>query len=49
MDTITWGVSVIKHDEIQDTELDYDDLNSWNDVRNEWKEKSDKLMNGEEI
>ena len=49
IDTITWGVTIIKENEVQNNELDYVDSSSWNDIRSEWKNRSDKLMNGEEI
>ena len=41
-------ISVIKPEEIQSETENTEEQFSWNNIRSEWKEKSDKLINGEE-
>ncbi len=46
--SVEWTIDVIKSERIQGEIKDIDKQFSWNDTRNKWKEKSDKLMSGEE-
>ena len=46
---VEWTIDVVKPEEIQDEIENDEEQFSWNDIKNEWKEKSDKIMNGEEI
>ena len=48
IDTITWNINVIKYDE-QDLNIIQEKQFNWNDVRNEWKEKSNNIIYGEDI
>ena len=45
---VEWTIDVIKPEGIQSETEDIEEQFSWNDTRSEWKEKADKLMNGEE-
>ena len=45
---VEWTIDVIKPEETQSETEDIEEQFSWDDIRSEWKEKSDKLMNGEE-
>ena len=45
---IEWTVTV-SYDIEREINIEQKELHTWNDVRNEWEEKSNKLMNGEEI
>lgn len=46
---VEWTIDVIKPEGTQSETEDIEEQFSWNDTRSEWKEKSDKIMNGEEI
>ena len=48
IETVSWNVTVIKPEGTQSETENIEEQFSWNDIRSEWKEKSDKLMNGEE-
>lgn len=45
---VVFHINVIKPKGIQSETENIEEQFSWNDTRSEWKEKSDKLMNGEE-
>ena len=45
---VEWTIDVIKLEGTQSETENIEEQFSWNDIRSEWKEKSDKLMNGEE-
>lgn len=49
---VTWIIYVEPYQEYvieQELIVVQEEQFSWNDIRSEWKEKSDKIMNGEEI
>lgn len=46
---VVFHINVVKPEEIQDKIENAGEQFSWNDTRSEWKEKSDELMNSEEI
>lgn len=45
---VEWTIDVIKPEGTQSETENIEEQFSWNDIRSEWKEKADKLMNGEE-
>ena len=50
LDGVTWNIYVAPYQEyIAEQESLQEEQFSWNNTRSEWKDKSDKLMDGEEI
>ena len=45
---VEWTIDVIKPEGTQSETENIEEQFSWNDIRSEWKEKADKIMNGEE-